>query len=232
MASDATTATSGDKIRCDACPVMCYIKPGAAGACDRYANHNGELVRVDLEFQWGRSRPIRLEEYLAIYPELSEDPGLLQAVAFEEYRLRLQAGENTTPDEYRRRFGLDGRSWPSSDAARPDAPRPGDPEALFEEVKARFLCCEVLYDQRQDLHVCAKRLDADLKHLYDWAIGIGEHGRRGLAEAAENNQTPQEELLAQIAERDDNISELESNLASMTTELRQASSRNRQSTPG
>src|SRR5260370_95902 len=26
---------------------MCYIKPGEAGACDRYANHNGELVRVD-----------------------------------------------------------------------------------------------------------------------------------------------------------------------------------------
>src|SRR5262249_62210987 len=41
------TATSGDKIRCDACPVMCYIKPGAAGACDRYANHDGRLVRVD-----------------------------------------------------------------------------------------------------------------------------------------------------------------------------------------
>ena len=38
---------SADKIRCDACPVMCYIKPGAAGACDRYANNNGELVRVD-----------------------------------------------------------------------------------------------------------------------------------------------------------------------------------------
>ena len=45
--TDATTAAGGDKIRCDACPVMCYIKPGAAGACDRYANHNGELVRVD-----------------------------------------------------------------------------------------------------------------------------------------------------------------------------------------
>jgi hypothetical protein len=45
MLTDATSAT--DKIRCDACPVMCYIKPGAAGACDRYANHNGELVRVD-----------------------------------------------------------------------------------------------------------------------------------------------------------------------------------------
>src|SRR5450432_1689460 len=46
MLTDTTTATD-DKIRCDACPVMCYIKPGAAGACDRYANHNGELVRVD-----------------------------------------------------------------------------------------------------------------------------------------------------------------------------------------
>src|SRR3954469_18923981 len=44
--ADVTTA-GDDKIRCDACPVMCYIKPGAAGACDRYANHNGELVRVD-----------------------------------------------------------------------------------------------------------------------------------------------------------------------------------------
>ena len=37
----------GDKIRCDACPVMCYIAPGRSGACDRYANEDGELVRVD-----------------------------------------------------------------------------------------------------------------------------------------------------------------------------------------
>ena len=46
MQTDATTSAT-DKIRCDACPVMCYIKPGAAGACDRYANHDGQLVRVD-----------------------------------------------------------------------------------------------------------------------------------------------------------------------------------------
>src|SRR3954451_1739252 len=38
---------SDDKIRCDACPVMCYIKPGMLGACDRYANRDGELIRVD-----------------------------------------------------------------------------------------------------------------------------------------------------------------------------------------
>ena len=38
---------SDDKIRCDACPVMCYIRLGLTGACDRYANENGLLVRVD-----------------------------------------------------------------------------------------------------------------------------------------------------------------------------------------
>ncbi len=43
----STDAVAADKIRCDACPVMCYIKPGASGACDRYANHDGVLVRVD-----------------------------------------------------------------------------------------------------------------------------------------------------------------------------------------
>src|SRR5665811_2296060 len=47
MSTEATNAAGNDKIRCDACPVMCYIRPGAAGACDRYANHDGELVRVD-----------------------------------------------------------------------------------------------------------------------------------------------------------------------------------------
>ncbi len=35
------------KIRCDACPVMCYIAAGRAGACDRYANEAGKLMRVD-----------------------------------------------------------------------------------------------------------------------------------------------------------------------------------------
>ncbi|MCB2135688.1 MAG: 6-hydroxynicotinate reductase [Rhodobacteraceae bacterium] len=36
-----------EKIRCDACPVLCYIADGMSGACDRYANHAGELVRLD-----------------------------------------------------------------------------------------------------------------------------------------------------------------------------------------
>ena len=41
-------AAEGDGIvRCDACPVLCRIRPGRAGACSRYANIEGELVRTD-----------------------------------------------------------------------------------------------------------------------------------------------------------------------------------------
>ncbi|MBW4707520.1 6-hydroxynicotinate reductase [Roseobacter sp. YSTF-M11] len=36
-----------EKIRCDACPVMCYIADGQAGACDRYANEGGKIIRCD-----------------------------------------------------------------------------------------------------------------------------------------------------------------------------------------
>jgi hypothetical protein len=36
-----------DKIRCDACPVLCYIREGMLGACDRYANRGGVLTRTD-----------------------------------------------------------------------------------------------------------------------------------------------------------------------------------------
>jgi hypothetical protein len=34
-------------VRCDACPVLCRIRPGRPGACARYANENGHLVRTD-----------------------------------------------------------------------------------------------------------------------------------------------------------------------------------------
>ncbi len=35
------------KIECNACPVLCQISDGKVGACDRYANQGGALVRVD-----------------------------------------------------------------------------------------------------------------------------------------------------------------------------------------
>jgi hypothetical protein len=47
MVRQVVQARLEGKIRCDACPVMCYIAEGRAGACDRYANEGGELVRLD-----------------------------------------------------------------------------------------------------------------------------------------------------------------------------------------
>jgi hypothetical protein len=38
---------AGDKIECNACPVLCQISDGKTGACDRYANREGTLIRVD-----------------------------------------------------------------------------------------------------------------------------------------------------------------------------------------
>ncbi len=35
------------KITCNACPVLCQISPGRLGACDRYGNEEGVLVRTD-----------------------------------------------------------------------------------------------------------------------------------------------------------------------------------------
>ncbi len=46
MDTDDGTAKS-DVIRCDACPVLCRIRDGKTGACDRYANFDGVLTRID-----------------------------------------------------------------------------------------------------------------------------------------------------------------------------------------
>lgn len=34
-------------VTCDACPVLCRIRPGRTGACDRYGNIDGRLARLD-----------------------------------------------------------------------------------------------------------------------------------------------------------------------------------------
>jgi hypothetical protein len=47
FAPSETPKPAGEKIRCDACPVMCYIAEGRSGACDRYGNAGGRIVRLD-----------------------------------------------------------------------------------------------------------------------------------------------------------------------------------------
>src|SRR5262249_53990816 len=73
-----------------------------------------ELIRVDLEYSWQDGRPNRLDHYRERFPELFGDSRWVQEIAFEEYRLRRQAGEDPSPLEYRRRFGAHTLDWPSS----------------------------------------------------------------------------------------------------------------------
>ena len=47
MSEAAPTIETDGIVRCDACPVLCRIRPGKLGACDRYGNVDGKLVRTD-----------------------------------------------------------------------------------------------------------------------------------------------------------------------------------------
>ncbi len=47
MAEDAKSQGADDVVVCDACPVLCRIRPGKTGACDRYGNVEGALARLD-----------------------------------------------------------------------------------------------------------------------------------------------------------------------------------------
>jgi serine/threonine protein kinase/predicted Zn-dependent protease len=86
-----------------------------------------ELVRVDLEFSWADGRPLQVEDYLNDFPELRDDSQGIQAIAFEEYRLRRRAGENPSPTEYHRRLGVSTLDWPGPLPGRGANGRSGPP---------------------------------------------------------------------------------------------------------
>ena len=84
-------------VRCDACPVLCRIRPGRAGACDRYANEDGKLVRVDPLVLLAKPRRWRavafLEGSAAWRGELRQGRGRLRHRHRRRHHLsRLQAG--------------------------------------------------------------------------------------------------------------------------------------------
>lgn len=72
-----------------------------------------ELIRVELEYGWQRGRPESLEHYQDAFPQLRSQREALTEIAFEEYRLRAQAGDVVSPQEYQERFGVDTTNWPT-----------------------------------------------------------------------------------------------------------------------
>lgn len=89
--------TKPEKIRCDACPVMCYIAEGKSGACDRYANEAGELVRLDpltvIEKQ--------IEEQTPVVPFLGGDKDWDGEVVRPKERFITAIGAGTTYPDYK-----------------------------------------------------------------------------------------------------------------------------------
>ncbi len=71
-----------------------------------------ELVRVDVELRAARRNQVSLEFYQRIFPELFARRDDVEAIAFEDYRQRQQAGENPRADEYRARWKIDAHGWP------------------------------------------------------------------------------------------------------------------------
>src|SRR5688500_7161971 len=80
-----------------------------------------ELIRVDLEYAWAGGTPRSVADYLAEFPGLADHPRLVGELAFEEYRQRLECGEDPDPREYRDRYGADIGTWPPDDRLAPTA---------------------------------------------------------------------------------------------------------------
>ncbi|HEY3788964.1 MAG TPA: serine/threonine-protein kinase, partial [Urbifossiella sp.] len=86
-----------------------------------YSQVLAELIRVDLEHAWKKNRPRRLDEYRR-FPIIFEDRVLLEAVAFEEFRLRRQAGESVTREHYHALYHIDTSHWPSIYSEEEESP--------------------------------------------------------------------------------------------------------------
>lgn len=93
-----------------------------------------ELVRADLDLSRLQGKARQLEDYRPLVPELFASRAHMEAVAFEEYRLRKDAGEVADPCEYQERFGLECRNW----AAGEDLDQATGAGIRFPEVGDRF----------------------------------------------------------------------------------------------
>ena len=84
-------------VRCDACPVLCRIREGRAGACDRYANQGGELVRLDPLLVAQRT----LDQDGAMVPFLQDAEGWNGTLVKDAESFITGVGSTTTYPDYK-----------------------------------------------------------------------------------------------------------------------------------
>src|SRR5262249_13446222 len=91
-----------------------------------------ELIRVELEHDWEHGHPRPLAEYRRLFPDFFRNPDNLQAITFEEYRLRRRARQSVSPEEYERVHGVCTNGW-----ARPQTQPDDNPLSIQLEEAAR-----------------------------------------------------------------------------------------------
>ncbi|MCC7038705.1 MAG: 6-hydroxynicotinate reductase [Burkholderiales bacterium] len=90
---------ASDKIECNACPILCQIAPGRVGACDRYGNVDGALVRVDPAVVLRRTAAADDATLVAFAPrETQAEPAAPVATDADEYFVTGIGASTTYPD--------------------------------------------------------------------------------------------------------------------------------------
>ncbi len=89
---------AGNKVECNACPVLCQITAGRTGACDRWGNVDGVLTRIDPVVLMRKIR----EEQGAVVPFLPADGHEPDGDLFKSEQLFLTGvGAGTTYPDYK-----------------------------------------------------------------------------------------------------------------------------------
>ncbi len=91
---------AGDKVECNACPVLCQISQGKSGACDRYANASGVLVRVDPVLLLQRTLS-QADGQLVAFAARDPQAPALAAAAPDEALFVTGIGSSTTYPDYK-----------------------------------------------------------------------------------------------------------------------------------
>lgn len=84
------------------------------------------LIAVDLEYRWKKGFGTRVEEYVVEFPALVSDGGMPLTLVKDEWRLRAQAGDTPTLEEYLTRFPhLKGQLTAAENSSFPSETEPG-----------------------------------------------------------------------------------------------------------
>jgi hypothetical protein len=106
-----------------------YVPAGGPG----HARLLTELVHVDLEYRLRAGEAARVEDYLALYPALADDPETVLGLLTAEYELRRRGDPRLGATDYLRRFPHYSRDLPDRIATATvaggalDTPRPEQP---------------------------------------------------------------------------------------------------------